>query len=86
MERHRSPENRVNTGTERFWEAERIGRIINMLPEEGSLTIKRIHRRWEVDCRIDGCLILNAKSHDPGTHLRYIEDLLKILKGFSKDE
>lgn len=71
----------VNTGTERFWESERLGRIINLLPEDGCLAIRRCKQGWEVECRIDGQLLLKGKTQEPGGPLRYIEDLLRILKG-----
>ncbi len=72
----------VNTGIGKFWEAEQVGRIINLLPEGGSLTIKRVRTSWDIVCRIERKLILKAEDQEPERHLQYIEDLLKTLKGF----
>lgn len=75
----------VDTGKGWFWESERISRIINLLPEGGSLTISRRHGIWNIECRIDGRLMLRAGGQSPCSYLGYIEDLLGKLKGFDKD-
>lgn len=71
----------VNTETEQFWKAVQVGRIINLLPDGGSLTIRRSMMVWEVECQIEGRRILKAKGHELGRYLQYIEDLLRTLKG-----
>ena len=75
----------VDTGKGLSWETERISRIINLLPEDGGLTISRGHGKWNIECHIDGRLLLRAGGQSPCSYLGYIEDLLGKLKGFDKD-
>ena len=75
----------VITRTKRFWESEQIGRIVNLLPEGGDLTIGRGQDGWRVDCQIEGKRIIKVETWDPGKHLSYVEDLLKKLKRLGGD-
>ena len=81
----KNPGSQVRTGKGQPWESGRISRIINLMPDGGSLAISRGNGTWRIECRIDGRLLLRAEGQEPGGHLEYIEDLLKKLKGFDKD-
>ena len=71
---------RVFTGADWVLEADRISRIIGLLPEGGELSIGKGIGGWKIMCRIEEGQILKAETLDPGRNLEYIESLLERLK------
>lgn len=71
---------RVFTGADWVLEADRISRIITLLPEGGELTIGRGENGWKIECHTETGRIIRIETWNPGEYLEYIENLLGKLK------
>ena len=71
---------RVFTGADWVLEADRISRIIGLLPERGELSIGKGGSGWKIMCRIEEGQIIKTETRDPVSNREYIENLLERLK------
>ena len=79
--------NQVYTGAELLSQAARISHIIEQLPEETEIFIKREQTgQWRIECHSGGRQILKKSTEAPGEQLEYLRNLFGALKNIGEEK